>query len=206
MSLLQQDSSELDDAARGEDLVKGTSHVVWAVIISVALAAVAITIYVVTTRRPPDAAAEVLSVWVHPQHTETSGFDANGSRMPIESFDQVMVFTRVRLHNQSTRPLFLTNATTNVTLKDGIHSAYAAGKGDYDRIFIAYPGMPAPHDPPLATMDTTIEPGQSVEGAFVSVFRVTKQEWDAHTKLDYTFSFQYQPNLVVAPRIQVTEQ
>ena len=28
---------------------------------------------------------------------------------------------------------------TNVTLDDGIHSSYAANKGDYDRIFVAYP-------------------------------------------------------------------
>ena len=32
MSLLQQDATGVDDAARGEELTKGSSHVVWAAI------------------------------------------------------------------------------------------------------------------------------------------------------------------------------
>ena len=98
---------ELDDAARGEELTKGTQprgvgrHC--------------------RHRRGEHrhrhlcdcrteaalATGEVLAVWAHPQHTETSGFDASGAPMPQQSVDQVMVFTKVRLHNQSKDPLFL---------------------------------------------------------------------------------------------------
>ena len=35
---------------------------------------------------------------------------------------------------------------------------------------------------------------------------MTKQEWDARKKLDYTFSFRYQPNLVLAPQVAIIEQ
>ncbi len=70
---------------------------------------------------------------------KASGLDANGAPMLKEEVDQVLVFTKVRIHDQSTYPLFLTNVLTNVTLDDGIHSSYAANKIDYDRIFIAYP-------------------------------------------------------------------
>ena len=49
--------------------------------------------------------------------------------MPKESFDQVLVFTEVKLHNQSKQPLFLHNVMTNATLDDGIHSSYAASAG-----------------------------------------------------------------------------
>jgi len=145
-------------------------------------------------------------VWAHPQHTETSGFDANGAPMPKEEVDQVMVFTKVRLHNQSNFPLFLTNVVTNATLSDGIHSSYAANKSDYDRIYLAYPDLPVPHDQGLSPLDTTLQPGQTVEASFVSSFRMTKQEWDGHTKLDYTFTFRYQPNLTVTPHVAITEQ
>ena len=86
--------------------------------------------------------------------------------MPKESFDQVMVFTQVRLHNQSDHPLFLTNVLTNATLDDGIHSSYAANKADYDRIFVAYPDIPVPHGQPISPLDTEIDPGQTVEGTF----------------------------------------
>ena len=110
-----------------------------------------------------------------------------------------MVFTTVKLQNQTDHPLFLGNVTTNVTLDDGIHPSYAANKGDYDRIFVAYPNIPVPHLTPISPLDTTIDPGQTVEGTFVSAFKMTQQQWDARKKLDYTFDFRYQPALTLTP-------
>jgi len=206
MSLLQQDETGQDDAARGESLTRGTSHVVVAAIVATVVVGGAIALYVILGQKPPVATADIVSVWAHPQHTETSGLDANGMPMPKEEVDQVMVFTRVRLHNQSNFPLFLTNVVTNATLDDGIHSSYAANKTDYDRIFVAYPDLPVPHDQALSPLDTILQPGQTVEASFVSAFKLTKQEWDTHKKLDYTFTFRYQPNLDVEPHVPVTEQ
>ncbi len=206
MSLLQQDSTELDDAAKGEELTRGTSHVVIAALIATVVVAAAIAAYMIAGQKPPDAKGEIVAVWAQPQHIETSGLDANGAPMPKEIVDEVLVFTQVRLHNQSDHPLFLLNVLTNATLNDGIHSSYAAGKTDYDRVFIAYPGLTVPHGPALAPMDTELDPGQTVEGTIVSAFKVSKEQWDARKKLDYTFSFRYQPNLVVTPHVAVIEQ
>src|ERR1035438_5962332 len=110
MSLLHQDSSEeIDDAARGEEFTKGSSHVLWASLVAGVLVTIAIAVYVLAGQKPPAATGEIQQVWVHPQHTETSGLDANGAPMPKESFDQVMVFALVKLQNQSKQPLFLHN-------------------------------------------------------------------------------------------------
>jgi len=196
----------VDDAALGEELTKGTSHVVWATVAATVVVSIAIGIYVFVERTPPIASGEIVAVWAHPQHTETSGFDASGAPMPKEEVDQVMVFTRVRLQNHTNHQLYLVNVLTNATLADGIHSSYAANTGDYDRIFVAYPNIPVPHNPPISPLDTTIDPGQTVEGTFVSAFKMTKQEWDARKKLDYTFSFRYQPSLELAPQVPITEQ
>lgn len=206
MSLLQQDSREVDDAALGEELTKGSSHVVWATIAATVVVSVAIGTYVIVEQKPPAATGEIVAVWAHPQHSETSGLDANGAPMPKEEVDQVMVFTQVKLENHSDHPLYLVNVLTNATLGDGIHSSYAANTGDYDRIFIAYPGIPVPHNAPLSPLDTTINPGQTVEGTFVSAFKMTKQEWDARKKLDYTFNFRYQASLELTPQLEVIEQ
>jgi len=207
MSLLHQNTEEeLDDAARGESLTRGTSHVVIAAVVATAVVAVAIAIFVISGQKGTLASGEIVAVWVHPQHTETAGLDANGAPMPKEEVDQVMVFTKVKLRNQSKFPLFLNNVMTNITLNDGIHSSYAANKGDYDRTFIAYPDLPVPHDPGISPLDTTLNPGETVEGMFVSAFRISKEQWDAHKTLDYTFTFRYQPNLVVTPHVPVTEQ
>lgn len=203
MSLLQQDQQ--DEAARGEELTKGTGHPVIASVIAVIVVAAAIAIYVINGQKPPVATGEILAVWAHPQHIETSGYDASGAMMPQQSFNQVMVFAQVRLHNRSKAPLFLWNVLTNATLGNDIHSSYAATAADYDRLFVAYPNMPVPHGKALA-IDTQIDPGQTLEGTFVSAFKMSKQQWDARKALNFSFGFHYQPNLVLTPTVPVTER
>jgi hypothetical protein len=165
----------------------------------------AIAGYFIAGQKTPMAVGEIEQVWVHPQHTVTSGFDASGAPMPQETFDQVYVFALVKIHNQSSEPLFLHNIMANTTLGDGIHSSFAATAGDYDRVFLAYPDLPVPHGKALRS-DTTIDPGQTVEGTIVSAFRLNKQEWDAGKNLNFTFAFRYQPSLVLAPHAAVIEQ
>ena len=153
---------------------------------------IAIAIYVISGEKPAVATGEVLEVWAHPMHTVTPAFDASGSPLSQDTFDQVLVFTKVRLHNQSKGPLFLHQITTNVTLDDGIHTSYAAMPSQYERIFIAYPDLGQWKSTTLSP-DTNLDPGQTAEGTFVSSFRMTKQQWDARKGLDYTFAFRYQP-------------
>ncbi len=206
MSLLHQETpGQLDDAARGEELTKGTSHVVVASIIATILVSIAIALYVFLGQTPPVASGEVVAVWAHPMHVESKGFDANGAPIPKESFDQVYVFTQVRIRNQSKGPLFLSSAMTNAKLPDGIYSSYAATATDYDRVFLAYPQMPVPHGKALP-LDATIEPGQTAEGTVVSAFKLTKEQWESRKDLNFTFSFRYQPSLVLTPKTAVIDQ
>ena len=206
MSLLHQDSPEaLDDAARGEEFTKGSSHVVWAGVVAAVLVTVAVAAYVIAGQKPPIASGEIEQVWVHPQHTVTPQFDANGAPMPQESFDQVYVFALVKLRNESKAPIYLHNIMANTKLNDCIHSSYAATEADYDRVFLAYPAMPVPHGKGLP-LTMTIEPGQTVEGTIVSAFRMSKQQWDAGKDLNFTFALQYQPSLMLAPHSAVIVQ
>ncbi|MGA2674684.1 MAG: hypothetical protein ABSE99_15815 [Terracidiphilus sp.] len=206
MSLLHQDSpEEIDDAALGESFTKGSSHVVWASVIAAVLVTIAIAAYVIAGQKPPVATGEIVGVWAHPIHNETSGVDANGVPMPKETFDQVLVFARVKVHNQSDHPLFLHQVMTNATVDDGIHSSYAAIPADYERVFHAYPELAPLHGKALSP-ETAIDPGQTLEGDVVSAFRLTKQEWDARKDLNFTFALRYNPNLVLAPHAAVIEQ
>jgi hypothetical protein len=205
MSLLRQDSQKLDDAALGEEFTKGSSHVVWASVAAAVVVTLGIALYVIAGEKPPVATGEIEQVWVHPQHTETSGFDANGAAMPVETYDQIYVFAQVKLHNQSKQPLFVHSITTDATLDDGIHSSYAATASDYDRVFVAYPSMPVPHGNALSPQ-ATINPGQTVEGTIVSAFRIPKAQWDARKSLDFTFAIQYQPNLKLTPHAPLIDR
>lgn len=202
MSLLQQNSTEIDDAALGEEFTKGTTHLAWAAAIATILVSIGIALYFILGQKPPAAAGEIMQVWVEPLHSQTSGIDASGAPIPVQQVDQVLVFAQVRLHNQSKDPLVLHQILTNTGVGDGIISSYAAIPADYNRLFEAYPQLTSPHGAALASQ-LTIPPGQSVEGEFVSAFHMTKEEWDKRKGLDFTFIFDYQPFLKLAPKSPV---
>jgi hypothetical protein len=205
MSLLHHESEEeLDDAARGESFTRGTSHVIWASLAATVLVTAIISIYVISGEKPPAATGKILEVWAHPMHTVTPGFDAGGVPLPQEGFDQVLVFTRVQLHNQSQQPLFLYQILTNAKLDNGIHSSYAAMPTDYNRVFLAYPELAQWHSAALSPQ-ATIDPGQTQEGTFVTSFRMSKQQWEARKGLDFTFGFRYLPSLTLTPAVPVVE-
>ena len=207
MSLLHQDSqTELDDTAKGESLTKGTSHIVVAAIVATVVVSIALAIYVIAGEKPPVATGEILEIWAHPMHEISPAFDAAGESVSQSTFDQVLVFTRVRLHNQNKHPIFLHQIMTNATLADGtVDSSFATSASQYERIFKAYPDLAQWHTPPLST-ELTLEPGQTVEGTFVSSFRMAKDQWDARKALDFTFGFRYQPEIKVAATGAVTDR
>ena len=207
MSLLNQETpGQLDDAARGESFTKGSSHLVWASIAAAVVVTIAIAIYVIIGEKPPVVTGQVLEVWAHPMHEVTPAFDAAGAAVSQSTFDQVLVFTRVQLHNQSKGPVFLHQIMTNVTLADGtVDTSFATTASQYERIFLAYPDLRQWHSTPLST-ERTLEAGQTAEGTFVSSFRMTKEQWDARKALDFTFGLRYQPNLTVKAETQVTDR
>jgi hypothetical protein len=171
---------------------------VWASIAAAVVVTIAIAIYVIAGEKPPVATGEVLDIWAHPMHEVSPAFDAAGATVSQSTFDQVLVFTRVRLHNQSKQPLFLHQIATNVTLADGtVDTSFATTASQYERIFLAYPNLAQWHSLPLST-ELTLEPGQTAEGTFVSSFRMAKEQWDARKALDFTFGFRYQPEVKVA--------
>jgi hypothetical protein len=202
MSLLQ-DPSTRNDAALGEEMTKGSGHLIIATVIAVVVVSIAIAWYMIAGQKPPAATGQVVSVVVHPMHRETSGFDASGAVMPKEEFDQVLVFTHVRIHDQSKNPIFLRQILTNVTMADGsIRSSYASSATDYKRLFQAYPDLDPLRGTPI-DLDATIQPGATLEGDFVCSFRMSQQEFDSRKGLTYNIGLRYLPDLVLTPTTQI---
>jgi hypothetical protein len=202
MSLLEQESKDL---AAGESYTRGTSHVIIATVVATVLVSIAVAIYIFMGEKPPASTGEILDVWAHPMHTETSGFDANGAAIPKEEIDQVLLFTHVRLHNQSKQAIFLHQIVANATLANGLDSSYAATPTDFERIFKAYPQLAQWHATPISP-DLTIQPGETKEGTFVCSFRVPKADWEARKSLDYSFNFQYLPSMTLALKVPIIER
>jgi hypothetical protein len=206
MSLLQQNPTVLEDAAPGEELTKGSGHIVWASLIAALVVTIAIAVYVIAGQKPPASTGEVARAVAHYLHSETSGFDASGAPMPKEVLDQVLLFTHIKLHNQSKQPLFLHQIMANVTLADGVTSSYyAATPTDYERLFAAYKDLAPLHGKSIG-IEETIAPGGTLEGDFVSAFRVSKQDWQSRKAVDYSISFRYQPDLKLTPTTPIVEQ
>jgi len=206
MSLLHQESpKDMDGAARGEEFTRGSGHVVWSIIAATLLVVIALALYVLATQKPPVASGEIVQVWAHPNHVVTSGFDASGQPMPRQSFDQVLVFARIKLLNRSKNPLILEDVLANLRQADGILSVSAGSTGQFDEVFLAYPELAARRSNAFSPR-ATLEPGQSVEGTAFWIFRMSRQEWEARQDLNFTFRFQYQDNLVLAPHTTVMEQ
>lgn len=206
MSLLELNTTELDDAALGEDFAKGTSHIVIGWLVAAAVVLAVIAWYAIEARAARNyAEGQVASTTVHFVHQESSGVDAAGSAEPTEVFNQALVFTHLKLHNKTKNPLFLRQILTNVTLADGVHSSYAAPAADYERLFQAEPNLAALHGTPLAS-DATIPPGGTVEGDIVASFHLTQAQWEARKALDYTVSVQYQRDLTLAGPGSVAEK
>lgn len=199
MSLLRLNGEQSDDAALGEELTKGTSPIVVASVVAVVLVCIAVALYFFYGQKPPVATGQVVAVWAVPHHTETAGFDASGARIPTDTFDQMLVFAEVKLHNESKTPLFLNGVTGNVMLADGLHTSFAASQSGYNDVFLAYPDLKIPHGAPLRS-DATIQPGQTVDGSIVCSFRMTKQQWDARKDVNFGFGFQYQAPVKLTPQ------
>jgi hypothetical protein len=206
MSLLHQETpDEIDDAARGEEFTKGSSHVVLAGLIAAVLVSIAIAIYMWAGQTPPVASGEIVQVWAHPGHVETSGFDAAGAPTAKVSLDQLLIFAHVKLRNESKVPLYLEDVQANAKLAEGILSVSAGDAAQYDEVFVAYPEL-APLHAKVLTPRTMIAPGESLEGNAFWATRLNKQEWDARKDLSFTFKFQYQSSLVLAPHTAVMER
>jgi hypothetical protein len=205
MSLLHQETEEeIDDAARGEEFTKGSSHVVWASIVATVVVVLVVG-GVLLVNSKPVVTGEIVQVWAHPGHVESSGIDASGAPMPKQSFDQVLLFAHVALQNHGKAPLALENLLANAKLGDGVLSVSAGTPAQYEEVFLAFPELAALHFKPLNPR-AIIAPGESVDGTAFWAVRLTRQEWDARKDLNFTVVFQYQPSLVLAPHTAIIVQ
>lgn len=208
MSLLQIQNDpvhEHDASSEGEDLAKGSSHILWATLAAIVLLSAGCIAFVLSIRTTPIAAGEVMQVWAHGVHTLNTPTDANGVQESSSQFDQVLVFASIRVRNQSKDPIILKDMLANATFDDGVHSSYAASAIDYDRIFIAYPELKGLHGKTLVR-ETVIPAGQVLDGMIVSSFHVSQAQWAARKDLNFTIAFKYHPDLILTPTAPVVEQ
>lgn len=175
----------------------GLKRILLAAAISALLLSSIIGGYIYLTRDKPVASGQILSLRVHPRHMTTKGTDANGDKIAQQQFDQLLIFAHLRLHNESSTPLFLRDILLNLDEPAGIDSISAASHVQYDQVFAVYPELAPLRNQPLSPL-ADIPPGQSIEGDILWAVTRNQAQWDARKGLDVTVQLMYQPSLKLA--------
>jgi hypothetical protein len=181
--------------SRGGD--SGSSPVLRILIAAIVVLAL-IGAYVYFNEKPPVATGEVLHLSAYPVHRESKVNQfSTASIAPVQNtFDQVIVVADVRVHNQSSGPLFLADMTGLLKLPSGEFRSLAASTSDFDRVFVAYPALVPMKQQPMLP-DITIAPGANIRGQLVFNYPLTKEQWDQRQSLDIALSFTHQKDLVL---------
>jgi len=166
-------------------------------VIAAILVTIAIGLYVYLAQKPPVASGEVLATTVYPIHTVLSNGTGNQEGMAgsAESYDQLLVLSKIRIRNQTDIPLFLQDIRSAIKLPDGTEQEnVSASDNDMNRVFQAYPSLSYLRSPTIGR-DITLTPGQFAEGLVIFNYPITKDQWDKLQTAKVVVSFKYQKNL-----------
>ena len=174
---------------------------------NIAIAAVAISIaiglYVWIGQRPPVASGDILTMNLYPVHTliNNGGGGDTGMAGTAEYYDQLLILAKVKVRNQTDIPLFMQDISAAIKLPDGSEQVnITASNKDMDRVFQAYPSLSYLRTDSIPR-DTTLNPGQSVQGLAIFNFPINKEQWDSLQTAKVVVSFMHQKNLeIVLPR------
>ena len=176
---------------------------------NIAIAAVAISIaiglYVWIGQRPPVANGNILTMNLYPVHTLINngggGAGDTGMAGTAEYYDQLLILAKVKITNQTDIPLFMQDISAAIKLPDGSEQVnVTASNKDMDRVFQAYPSLNYLRADSIPR-DTTLLPGQSVQGLAIFNFPINKEQWDSLQTAKVVVSFMHQKNLeIVLPR------
>ena len=176
---------------------------------NIAIAAVAISIaiglYVWIGQRPPVARGDILTMNLYPVHTliNNGGGSSGDTGMAgtAEYYDQLLILAKVKITNQTDIPLFMQDISAAIKMPDGSDQVnVTASNKDMDRVFQAYPSLSYLRADSIPR-DTTLMPGQSVQGLTIFNFPINKEQWDSLQTAKVLVSFMHQKNLeIVLPK------
>jgi hypothetical protein len=165
------------------------------ILVATVLISLGIAAYFYFGQRKPVASGDVARISLYPIHSVISGQGPGaGMSGQDETYDQLLVFAQVQVHNLGPDPLTITELVGDITLPtearngEGEPTSRAASLYDFDRLFRAYPKLaPLRMDPLLR--DTVIAPGQTVEGLLVFNYSMSKDAWEQRKGFSVAVSF-----------------
>jgi hypothetical protein len=171
--------------------------------IAAIVVSIAIGLYVWIGEKPPVASGDILTMNLYPVHTliNNGGGSDTGMAGTAEYYDQLLILAKIKVRNQTDIPLFMQDISAAIKMPDGSEQVnVTASDKDMDRVFQAYPSLSYLRAASIPR-DTTLTPGQSVQGLAIFNFPITKEQWDSLQTAKVLVSFMHQKNLeIVLPR------
>jgi hypothetical protein len=171
--------------------------------IAAVVVSIAIGLYVWIGEKPPVASGDILTMNLYPVHTliNNGGGSDTGMAGTAEYYDQLLILAKIKVRNQTDIPLFMQDISAAIKMPDGSEQVnVTASDKDMDRVFQAYPSLSYLRAASIPR-DTTLTPGQSVQGLAIFNFPITKEQWDSLQTAKVLVSFMHQKNLeIVLPR------
>jgi hypothetical protein len=167
--------------------------------IATVVVSIALGLYVYLGQKPPVASGEILASTVYPVHsTINNGAGGNdGMAGSSESYDQVIILTKIKIRNQTNIPLFVQDIGSAIKLPDGSEQTnVAASNQDMNRVFQAYPSLSYLRVDPIPR-DITLSPGQTAEGLAIFNYPISKEQWDTLQTAKVVVQFMHQKNLEI---------
>jgi hypothetical protein len=173
-------------------------HPLFAAVAAVVIVVAIIGAYVWINTKPPVHAGQVVSITAYPIHRELSTGSALGGLAGAKDvYDEEIVIANVHIKSQTQMPLFLHDMWADVTLADGTtQRCTAASTTDFRNVFIAYPDLASKQTTPLLR-DTTMTPGQQLDGQIIFHYPITGQQWDQRKDFKVYVQFLHQKDLVL---------
>jgi hypothetical protein len=168
-------------------------------VIATIAVSIAIGLYVWLGERPPVARGDILTMNLYPVHTLINNGGGSDTGMPgtAEYYDQLLILAKVKVTNQTDIPLFMQDISAAIKLPDGSEQVnVTASDKDIDRVFQAYPSLAYLRAASIPR-DTTLNPGQSVQGLTIFNFPINKEQWDSLQTARVVVSFMHQKNLEI---------
>jgi hypothetical protein len=173
------------------------------IVIAAVVVSIAIGLYVWIGEKPPVAGGDILTMNLYPVHTliNNGGGSDNGMAGTAEYYDQLLILAKIKIRNQTNIPLFMQDISAAIKMPDGSEQVnVTASDKDMDRVFQAYPTLGYLRAASIPR-DTTLTPGQSVQGLAIFNFPITKEQWDTLQTAKVVVSLMHQKNLeIVLPR------
>lgn len=170
------------------------------VLIAAVVLGAILSVYLVSSRKPPTSTGSAVRVVALPLHIESKGSIAPGQEgtldQNIEKRDSVLVNVAIEVKNAIGKPMYIKNIEGKLVAEKGEFNDSAAPASDYQRIVQAYPQLAIPDAKPLQS-ESTISAQASQRGLVIFSFPLAREDWDKRKSLQAIVNFYDHAPLVI---------